>query len=526
MKQTLTSSNNYLLSQNILLILAFLEGSSVMAIELLSGKMFAPYYGNSLYIWTTVIGITLAGMAAGYYTGGFLVTRFHTRPVVLYFFLAASALVTFLPSLANSIMVGTLEMGYKKGAVISALLFLFPVMCCHGMIPPALIKTATDKEDISGKMTGKIYAVSTTGGIIATLVFGFLIIPDYGLRIPVYFIASILAILPVIFIFKIQPMMAVGTILFLVIFIPIGMKRPKQKAGSFVQILERSDGLLGQAMVVEDKSSAKRTLMVNNISQSFVHIPTQRSQWRYIHRLAMYASNKPAGSQVLVCGLGGGNLVYELNLVNFSIDAVEIDPRMKEIAGKWFFMPPAPGHFTDDARHYLRICGKKYDIIILDMSAGENQPSNVYTVQCFKEIQKILNPEGWLFLHYQNILKGEGRRAIQAIGRTLTESGFMVRMLDTKPNPEVTSEFIFFATMKPVNLETFSYERRNIFADPFNFPKNSGVYMDTIPFGNGLVLTDDAPIMDVLHTPALEGTRGATIKQLIPVFLKEGIDVF
>ena len=51
-------------------ILAFIEGGSVMAIELLGAKMLAIYYGNSLYVWTSVLSITLAGLAAGYFAGG------------------------------------------------------------------------------------------------------------------------------------------------------------------------------------------------------------------------------------------------------------------------------------------------------------------------------------------------------------------------------------------------------------------------------------------------------------------------
>lgn len=57
------------------LIIAFVEGSFIIAVELLGAKMMAPYYGNSLHIWTSVIGVTLACLAAGYYIGGVIVAR-------------------------------------------------------------------------------------------------------------------------------------------------------------------------------------------------------------------------------------------------------------------------------------------------------------------------------------------------------------------------------------------------------------------------------------------------------------------
>ena len=43
-----------------------------MAAELLGAKMLAPYFGSSLYVWATVLAITLGGLAAGYFMGGIL----------------------------------------------------------------------------------------------------------------------------------------------------------------------------------------------------------------------------------------------------------------------------------------------------------------------------------------------------------------------------------------------------------------------------------------------------------------------
>jgi len=68
------------LKKNWFFILAFIEGGSVMAIELLGAKMLAIYYGNSLYVWTSVLGITLAGLASGYFAGGFVSGRYVGTP--------------------------------------------------------------------------------------------------------------------------------------------------------------------------------------------------------------------------------------------------------------------------------------------------------------------------------------------------------------------------------------------------------------------------------------------------------------
>ena len=497
-----------------------------MAIELLGAKMLAIYYGNSLYVWTSVLSITLAGLAAGYFSGGFVSRKLPKTHTLFYIFLIAALWVAIMPFWANYIMIYNLDMGYEAGAIASCLCFLFPPMVCHGMISPILIKLITENVDKVGKITGNVYAISTIGGVLMTFFTGFYFIPNIGLKVGTFYIAGILVAIPFIYFIREKILISLGIIFLSVIFISTEMSPRKQKRNSHVKIKHKSEGLLGQVLVADDNKVDKRSLLINNISQTFMHRSTGRSQWRYIHRIALYSSIKPAGSKVLVCGIGGGNLINELTNLGFEIDAVDIDKRMSVIAKEYFWMTDKANIYVDDARHYIRTCTKKYDIVVLDMSAGENQPSNVYTVECFKEIQNILNEDGMMFLHYQNVLEGENALAVKSIGSTLSASGFHTKLIDTQPNRDKTSELMLFATIGPIDLNSYSFERRDRFADPFNFPKNGDVFIEDYDFSDGIVLTDDRPIMDFLHHNTLESTRGATINTLIPILLKEKIEMF
>lgn len=49
--------------------------------------------------------------------------------------------------------------------------------------------------------------------------------------------------------------------------------------------------------------------------------------------------------------------------------------------------------------------------------------------------------------------------------------------------------------------------------------------MEDYDFSEGMIFTDDLPIMDALHTATLSTTRGASIKTLVPIFVKENIDI-
>ena len=48
----------------------FLTGASVMVIELLGTRLIAPFYGASLYVWASLISVTMIALAIGYYAGG------------------------------------------------------------------------------------------------------------------------------------------------------------------------------------------------------------------------------------------------------------------------------------------------------------------------------------------------------------------------------------------------------------------------------------------------------------------------
>ena len=66
----------------------------------------APYFGNSVYVWGSLIGVFLAALSLGYYLGGRLSTRWpHRGPFLALVFLAGAA--TFpIPHFADAVLGG------------------------------------------------------------------------------------------------------------------------------------------------------------------------------------------------------------------------------------------------------------------------------------------------------------------------------------------------------------------------------------------------------------------------------------
>ena len=165
-----------------------------MAAEIISAKVMAPYYGSSLYVWTSVFVCTLSGLAAGYFLGAKISLK--PRPLrFLPYILAFSTLYFLIMSpLAGFMMENTLSLPIRFGSLLSVLVFLFPLLLAFGTVSPLIIKILTENPKFSGENAGKIYTVSTLGGILATLLFGFYFIPGIGITTSIYIPVVLLAI--------------------------------------------------------------------------------------------------------------------------------------------------------------------------------------------------------------------------------------------------------------------------------------------------------------------------------------------
>ena len=178
----------------VLLLASFLEGGAVMVIELLGAKIVAPYYGTSLYVWASVLGVTIGALAAGYFLGGRL-SKYSNNAKKLYLLFGLGAAFTFmLPFTAEFLLPLTFSLNLQLGVTLALLLYLFPPVMCMGAISPVIIQMLYNFNKGAGRSTGWVYAISTCGGILATLLTSFYWIPSIGIFNTTMIAGSILAI--------------------------------------------------------------------------------------------------------------------------------------------------------------------------------------------------------------------------------------------------------------------------------------------------------------------------------------------
>jgi hypothetical protein len=159
-------------------IIAFWSGFFVMGVELLGGRLLAPNFGSSIYVWGALIAVFMLALSLGYLAGGRWSQR-NPSLARLGLLLGAAAL-TALPVLVLSgaalenlaIAIPDPRFGSLAGA---ALLFFVPTFF-SGMVSPYCVRLLVDDEETSGRRAGQLYFVSTFGSAAGTIITSFYLV--------------------------------------------------------------------------------------------------------------------------------------------------------------------------------------------------------------------------------------------------------------------------------------------------------------------------------------------------------------
>ncbi len=522
--QTFAPSRGHLL----LLLLAFTEGAAVMIAELVGAKMLAPLYGSSLYVWGAVIGMTLISLTAGYYLGGLLSYRKYRREMVYWFMLTAALLIVLMPTVAHAMMTVVGDMETISAILLLTSIYLLPPLLLLGATPPLVISILASEVDDAGNTAGTVYAVSTVGGILATFIAGFWLIPDFGLTRTAIAGGIGLSILPLFLLLgrRHWPALVYPVILVIALL-------PRDPAGEHpgVNILYQSEGLLGQLKVMDISftSSDRRTrrtdrvLFVNRTGQTWINRDTGEPMWDYVRYLRSAASLAPEGSRVLLLGLGGGVVAKKMQEIGHIVDSVELDERIAKIARDYFNLEHNGDVIVDDGRHFLRSTNRRYDLIVFDVFQAEVPPAHMLTLEAFKDLRRLLNPGGFILINYSGFITGSTGLGARSIYRTLLEAEYQVGLLPTGVQ-EDTRNNLFIVTNGDID---FTQPRAPILVDGKPQPLNR-FFMNPaeIDVEDALVLLDNKPILEKLNIEAAAVWRKSYYNYFTKPFLDMGIPLF
>ncbi len=464
--------------QKKLLILSFIEGAVVMVAELCGAKLLAPIFGSSLYVWASVMGITLGALAIGYFYGGWLSdkVKLPQKKLAQILYLAA-VFVLLMPFLSNYVIPRISYLPFLVGVVFSTLALLFLPVFFLGATSPLFILIQTNSTTSAGKASGTVYAVSTLGGIFATFLCGFYLIPIMGLTVCLLFFGCLLFVVTAVVFKNFKPLhlFILASVLYLNL----------QFTLSQTKVIYKTDSILGHLEVktifIKNADSIK-LLTINNIVQTEMNVNTKTSVSEYITLIDTLLTHVDTASattqfntkkkQALVLGLGGGLVANLLIKKNYAVDGIEFDERIIYAANNFFYLDKNINAICADARYFLNHCNKKYDLVVVDVFKAEEQPSHVLTLESLMQLKNNLNKNAIVLINWHGYLRGNKGTGTMILNNTLVKAGFNVQ-LTSLSNDENYRNIIFVASLqkiKSVNYKLNDSLTKSDLINTDNFP--------------------------------------------------------
>lgn len=162
-------------------IVVFFCGAVVMAYEIIGSRMLGPYVGTSYPVWTSIIGIILLSLSAGYYAGGWYSDRKPQVIILAWIILFAGLymlLAVVIKDLLLAFLLNTIQNLNLVTILSAGILFLIPSFLL-GMVSPFAAKLRMETLKNSGRTVGNLYAISTFGSIAGVFLAGFVLIPAF-----------------------------------------------------------------------------------------------------------------------------------------------------------------------------------------------------------------------------------------------------------------------------------------------------------------------------------------------------------
>ncbi|MDA0341843.1 MAG: fused MFS/spermidine synthase [Proteobacteria bacterium] len=183
----------------------FMTAAAALAVEIVAARIMAPIVGMSLYTWTAVIAVVLAGLSIGHWAAGRLLGEASASgrgAAVIAASLALAGLSTvgaaFLRGLAGDMLGALGGVGIASTAALATLLFFAPSFFA-GIVAPAATALAISPEGVDrGRVIGRMFALGAAGSILGTLTAGYVLLSWIGSFDSLLLIAGVYGVLAIL----------------------------------------------------------------------------------------------------------------------------------------------------------------------------------------------------------------------------------------------------------------------------------------------------------------------------------------
>jgi len=398
----------------------FVSGAAVLAIEILGTRILGPFYGVSLFLWSALITVTLVALSAGYVIGGRCADRGATQRRLYYLLAAAGAWIVLIPWITGPILAVAEPFGLRIAVLIAAFLLFAPPLTLLGMVSPYAIRVRASSMDVVGRTAGDLYAISTVGSVAAALLTGFVLIPNIGVRRLTLMTGGILLATAVIGLaLKRKPgKVRAATLPALLLGAAVIWQIPSERADPGNGFLAIEQSPYAEIRVLDTPDRKSRLLLIDGGAHTIADPTSWKSAYPYVAMIGLTRCLARTPGRLLVIGVGGGSVLKDFAARGWSVDAVEIDPIVVEVAREHFGLTASDGRiFTMDGRQFLKGGGGTYGIVVMDAFGSSSIPFHLVTRESFGLIASRLDPGGVLAINVES--DGWNGAVVKAVSATL-----------------------------------------------------------------------------------------------------------
>ena len=428
-------------------IILFVINAIYMILELVASRVLSPYWGNSNAVWTSVIGIILLSSSVGNYIGGILADKKNISIKLKEMLILSFLTIAIIPFVQTPIIntVDFIINDIRVGAVISTILLFFIPSLLIGIISPMILKLKLESLETAGKVSGKVSAISTLGGIIGTFLGGFYLIPNFGSVYIIFVLALAFIYLIPLVDYKLTIKNGISIVLSTLILIIIMTYNMDMNsiAGNMVKegIMDSEavsyDTQYGRVLIYNATKNDEevRILNIDSGFESATYIDEDKRYDLVFEYTEDYDLMFEASIEIKdTLLIGGAGYSYPKHYISKNpdknMDVVEIDGEITELAKEYFYLDQLIEEFeldknkrlnliTGDGRIYLNSNTKKYDAILNDAFSGTSPVKTLTTIEAAQVIKKSLNPNGIYLTNIISSLEGENSKFIRAEVNTL-----------------------------------------------------------------------------------------------------------
>jgi predicted membrane-bound spermidine synthase len=419
-----------------LYLTVFTTGAAVLIIEIMGTRVLAPFYGSTIYVWSSLIAVTLGFLALGYWLGGKFADIIHLPFHFYFIILLAGISITALYQYKWSIILFSDFFGVQYGPLPASTLFFGPTFFLLGMVTPYAIRLVSESVETAGTQAGRIFAFSTVGSVVGAIASGFVIIPLLPLSQILYLISFILIALSAVGIAvfsQFRFFSSYSIILITVAFIAFAVAGYFLKQADLPKMRLLGHGIYESGEVLFEKDTFIANyrlvgiptadgvvvcLLVDATRQGCVGPRSPSTNILYGFITTLQKELVPEESDVLMLGAGIGVIPYYGIPESFSYDIVDINPHTEkifEMAGTKT-NPERDTIIIDEARSYLIRTDKKYDLIWNDTFGNAKPVSHLMTKEAYELARERLKPGGV----YLTSLLGEAKQSDALVSGTVS----------------------------------------------------------------------------------------------------------